>query len=164
MPNGCSCNAGYAGIASVATTVLSTAAHAQRCLPCELKWRSRAEQVLMQYRLCRHCVGCDYGPFYSSSYSELPALRPQMEIMRRVGAHALQAKHGLRRLSLRPLLQQLMLRDACPTISNGDLVLSRCSCNAGYAGTASAVNTVLSTAVQAQRCLPCELKSRSCIE
>ena len=165
VPSRCSCNAacnaGYAGTASAVTPVPSTAGHAQRCLPCELKWRSCAEQVLRQCRLCRHCVGCHSSPFYSSSCSEMPALRTQMEITRRVGAQAMQAMQILRRLSLRSFLQQLMLRYACPANSDGDRVPSRCSCSAGWAGTASAVTTVLSTAAHAQRFLPCELKWRS---
>ena len=124
MPSRCSCNAGYAGTASAVTTVLSTAAHAQRFLRCELK----------------------------------------IEVMCRMGAHAMEAMQALRRLPLRSFLQRLRLRDACPANSNGDHVPSSCSCNTGYAGTASAVTTVLSTAAHAQRCLPCELKLRSCAE
>ena len=118
----------------------------------------------MQCRICRHCVGCHYGPFSSSSCSEIPALRTQMEIRRRVGAHAMQAMQALRQLPLRSLLQQLLLRGACPANSNGDHVPSRCSCSAGYAGTASAVTTLPSTAAHDQRCLPCEPKWKSCAE
>jgi hypothetical protein len=150
---------GYGGIAPPVAAVLSGAAHAQRCLLGEIKSRSRAGQVLMQCRLSRHCVGYHYGPFYSSSCSEMPALQTQMEIMHRAGAHALQAIQALRRESLWSFLQQLMLGDACPANSNGAHVASRCSCHAGYAGTAAAVATVLSTAAHAQRCLPCELKT-----
>ena len=109
-------------------------------------------------RVSRHCVGCHYCPFYSSSCSERPALRSQVEITRRVGAHATQARQAPRRLPLRSFLQWLRLGSACPANSNGTHVPSRCSCIAGYAGAASAVATVFSTAAQAHRCLPCELK------
>ena len=68
----------------------------------------------------------------------------------------MQSMQALRQLSLLSLLQQLS--DACPANSNGDQVPSGCSCNAGYASTASAVNTVFSTAAQAQRRLPCDLQ------
>jgi hypothetical protein len=112
----------------------------------------------MQCRLRRHCVGCHYGPFSSSLCSKMPALQTQMEIMRRVVAHAMQAMQALRRLSLRSFLQQLMLRQACPASSKGDHIPSRCSCNTGYAGTASAVTPVLSTAAHAGDACPANSK------
>ena len=108
----------------------------------------------MQCRLCRYCIGCHSGHFYSSSCSEVPALRTQTKIMCLVGAHAMQAMQARRRLSLQSLLQQPMIRDACPANPNGDHVPSRFSCNAGYAGTASAVTTVLSTVAHARDPIP----------
>ena len=78
----------------------------------------------MQCRLCRHCVSCRSGPFYSSSCSEAPALRTQMGIMCLVGVHAVQAMQARRRLSLHSLLQQPMIRDACPANPNGNHVPS----------------------------------------
>ena len=69
-----------------------------------------------------------------------------------------------RRLSLRSFLRQLMLRDACVAKSSRDHVPGRCPCNTGYAGTAAAITTILSTAAHAQRCLPGELRWRSCTE
>ena len=73
--------------------------------------------------------------------SETPAPRTQMEPMCRVGAHAMQAMQALRPLSRRSLLQQLMLRDACPACSIRGRVPSGCLWKAGYAGTAQVGTT-----------------------
>ena len=60
----------------------------------------------------RHCVGSHYDLFYGSSRSEMSVPRIQIELMCRTGAQAKQAMQQLRGLSLRPFLQQLMVRDA----------------------------------------------------
>ena len=82
--------------------------------PANSKWRSWAEWVLMQCGLCRHSVACHDGPFCSDPCSEMTALRTQMAILCRAGAHALQAGQALRRQSLRSYLRQPLLRRGCP--------------------------------------------------
>ena len=163
VPSRRSCQAGYAGPAAAVATVLPTAAHSQRCLPCELK-----TEVVRR-------AGA-HG-------------RQAMHALRRLALRS-----SLQRLMFSDACPPNPNEDHVPSRCSCDLgyaLIARCSCNAGYEAlrqlsliSRAQVEIVCLVGARAgrlgrhcvgfhygsfnsnssSRCLPCELKQRSCAE